>query len=135
MGFRTGAYAKVWETRPVSEKVTELRISVSRKNKDTGEFEQDFGGFVRCVGAKCAADAAALGEGASIKLGDIDVTRRWDKDAQKEYINYTVFSFDLDDGQPRDGAKVGTAAPKEQPKPAAKKKPVDDGEQDDELPF
>lgn len=31
MGFRTGAYAKVWEVSPMSDTSTKIRISVSRK--------------------------------------------------------------------------------------------------------
>lgn len=134
MGFRVGSYAKVWEVRPVSEKVTELRISISRKNKETEEYEQDFGGYVRCVGAKCAADAAGLGEGASIRLGDIDVTRRWDKEAQKEYINYTVFAFEVDDGQSRSAPQAAAQAQKAAAKPAAKREQPEEGDTD-ELPF
>ena len=42
MGFRTGAYAKVWEVTPMSDTSTKVRMSVSRKNKQTGEYEQDF---------------------------------------------------------------------------------------------
>lgn len=42
MGFRTGAFAKVWEVTPMSDTSTKVRISVSRKNKQSGEYEQDF---------------------------------------------------------------------------------------------
>lgn len=45
MGFRTGAYAKVWEVTPMSDTSTKVRMSVSRKNKQTGEYEQDFPGL------------------------------------------------------------------------------------------
>lgn len=118
MGFRTGSYAKVWEVKPVSDKVTELRISISRKAKDSDEYEQDFGGYVRCVGAQCASEAARLAEGARIRLGDTDVTRRWDKEAKKEYTNFTVFSFEDADSAPEAGtagktAAAGTKAPKD----------------------
>ena len=98
MGFRTGSYAKVWEVRPRSATMTELRISISRKNRESGEYEQDFGGYVRCVGTACASQATALAEGDKIRLGDVDVTRRYDKEAQKEYTNFTIFSFKKDDG-------------------------------------
>ena len=54
MGFRTGAYAKVWEISPMSDTSTKLRISISRKNKQTGEYEQDFSGFVLCIGSAAA---------------------------------------------------------------------------------
>lgn len=42
MGFRTGAYAKVWEVTPMSDTSTKVRMSISRKNKQSGEYEQDF---------------------------------------------------------------------------------------------
>ena len=42
MGFRTGAYAKVWKVEPYSDTSVKLRISISRKNKQSGEYEQDF---------------------------------------------------------------------------------------------
>lgn len=45
MGFRTGAYAKVWEVTPMSDTSTKVRLSVSRKNKQTNEYEQDFSGL------------------------------------------------------------------------------------------
>ena len=34
MGFRTGAYAKVWDVTPVGDTSTKVRISISRKNKE-----------------------------------------------------------------------------------------------------
>ena len=40
MGFRTGAFAKVWEVTPMSDTSTKLRMSISRKNKKTDEYEQ-----------------------------------------------------------------------------------------------
>ena len=129
MGFRTGNWAKVWEVRPTkSPNVTELRISVSKKSRDTGEYEQEFGGFVRCVGSACASKATALKEGDRIRLGEVDVTRRYDKEAQKEYTNFTVFSFESENE-----SSVGTtSAPKaSHSEPAA---PEGDSD-DDELPF
>lgn len=41
MGFRTGAFAKVWEVNPTSDTTTELKLSISRKNKQTNEFETE----------------------------------------------------------------------------------------------
>lgn len=135
MGFRTGSYAKVWEVRPRSATMTELRVSVSRKNKESGEYEQDFGGYVRCVGQACASQAAALAEGDRIRFGDVDVTRRYDKEAQKEYTNFTVFSFEKDDGMTAGNqtAQAGTAAPKQAPTASYDSAGPDGG--DDELPF
>lgn len=39
MGFRQNAYAKVWEVDRKSDTMTKLRISTSRKNKKTEEYE------------------------------------------------------------------------------------------------
>lgn len=97
MGFRTGSWAKIWGIEPKSSTWTKGRISISRKNRQTGEYEQDFSGFVDFTGTASAAKAAGLHEGDTIKLGDVDVVRVWDKERQKEYINYKVFTFDLDD--------------------------------------
>ena len=36
------------------------RLSISKKNRATGEYEQDFSGFVMFVGTACAKKAAAL---------------------------------------------------------------------------
>ena len=48
MGFRTGAYAKIWEVTPMSDTSTKVRLSVSRKNKQTNEYEQDFFRLCSC---------------------------------------------------------------------------------------
>lgn len=72
MGFRTGAFAKVWEVTPMSDTSTKLRMSISRKNKKTDEYEQDFSGFVLAIGTAAASKAARLKEGDRIKLGEGD---------------------------------------------------------------
>lgn len=80
MGFRTGAYTKIWEVTPMSDASTKLRLSVSRKNRQTGEYEQDFSGFVLAIGTAAASKAARLNKGDSIKLGDVDVSTKYDKE-------------------------------------------------------
>ena len=80
MGFRTGAFAKVWEVTPMSDTSTKVRMSISRKNKQSGEYEQDFSGFVLAIGTAAAKKAAGLKEGNRIKLGDVDVTTKYDKE-------------------------------------------------------
>lgn len=126
MGFRTGSFAKVWEVNPISDTNTKIRISISRKNKNSGEYEQDFSGFVNCVGTAAAKKAACLTEGARIKLGDTDVTTRYDREKKIEYVNYKVFSFDLDDGSSSSGNSDHA-----EPQPS-----VDEGIEDDSrLPF
>lgn len=103
MGFRTGSYAKVWEVTPKSDTSTKIRISVSRKNKQTGEYEQDFSGYVMCVGTAAAKKASLLHEGSRIKLGDCDVTTKYDATSKITYTNFTLFSFeDADNGDATD---------------------------------
>lgn len=103
-----------------------LRISISRKNKQSGEYEQDFSGFVNAIGTAAAKKAACLKEGDTIKLGDVDVTTKYDKQKEVTYTNYKIFSFEVDGGN--------NSAPK-----AASNEPqpeVDGGEADDSrLPF
>ncbi len=98
MGFRTGAYAKVWEVTPLSDTKTKLRISISRKNKQTNTYEQDFSGYVVCFGTAVANAAMKLGEGARIKLGDCDVSTRYDAEKKITYTNYKLFSFEAEEG-------------------------------------
>lgn len=123
MGFRTGSFAKVWTVEPKTDTNTTARISISRKNKQTGEYEQDFSGFVSFVGTATAKKAACLKEGDRIKLGDVDVTTSYNSEKKVTYTNYKCFSFDIEGSVP--------AAPVSEPQPS-----VDDGEvNDDRLPF
>ena len=123
MGFRTGAYAKVWEVTPMSDTSTKVRMSISRKNKQSGEYEQDFSGFVLAIGTAAAKKAASLKEGNRIKLGDVDVTTKYDKEKKVTYTNFKMFSFEPDGEEPRDSST--------EPQPT-----VDEGEIDDNrLPF
>lgn len=125
MGFRAGAYAKVWEVSPVSDTSTKVRMSVSKKNKQTGQFEQEFSGFVMCVGTAAARKALQLKEGSRIKIGDCDVTTKYDEQKKITYTNYKMFSFEEADGDNKPDAD------QTQPEPT-----VDEGEPDDNrLPF
>lgn len=94
MGFRTGAYAKVWEVHPKTPNVTTLRVSTSKKPKGSDEYVQDFSGFISCLGATAAAAACGLNAGDTIKLGDVEVTTTYVKEKQKEYTNFACFSFE-----------------------------------------
>lgn len=96
MGFRNGAYAKVWSIEQVSPMNTKLRISVSRKDKKTDKYVQDFSGFVNCIGADCAKKAMNLSEGARIKLGDVDVSTTYNEEKKTTYTSFKIFSFEQD---------------------------------------
>lgn len=93
MGFRTGAYATVWEVTPEREFSTKLRITISRKNKNTDEYEQDFSGYVTASGTGAAKKAAQLKERDRIRLGDVDVTNTYNKEKNTTYTNYKIFNF------------------------------------------
>ena len=105
MGFRTGAYATVWEIKPRSSTDTTLRIAISRKNRQTGEYEQEFSGFVSVYGTAAAAMAAKLHEGDRIKLGDCDVSTRYDPAKKTTYPNFKLFSFDLQQSAKNEAAE------------------------------
>lgn len=124
MGFHTGAFAKVWEVNPMSDTSTKIRISISRKNKQSGEYEQDFSGYVLAIGTAAAKKAACLKEGDRIKLGDVDVSTKYDKEKNITYTNFRLFSLEtVEDNTPADSVA--------EPQPAA-----DEGEIDDSrLPF
>jgi len=78
----------------VNDTSTKVRLSTSFKNKQTDEYEQDFSGFVMFVGTGCAAKAAKLQKGARIRLGDVDVTTKYDAERKVSYTNFKVFSFE-----------------------------------------
>ena len=124
MGFRVGSYAKVWAVEPKSDTNTTVRISISRKNNQTGEYEQDFSGFVSFVGTVSAKKASCLKEGDRIKLGDVDVTTSYNAEKKITYTNYKCFSFEVE-------GMTDTALNTRDPQPV-----VDTGEVDDSrLPF
>lgn len=130
MGFRTGAFATVWSIEEKG-KVTKVRVSTSRKNRDTGEYEQDFSGFCAFV-ANAKAKAAKLRERDRIKLGDVDVTTTYDKERNKEYVNYTVFDF-----EPAEGGNQGGSTRKASSSRSAApvSNPVEGDTDEEELPF
>ncbi len=127
MGFRKESYATIWTVEPISDTLTKARISISRKNKQTGNYDTDFSGFVSFIGTAAAKKAACLKEKDRIRLGDVDVTNRYDKEKNVTYTNFTVFSFETQDELDSNNHQDDTPAPKV---------PVDEGEVDDSrLPF
>ena len=125
MCFRTGSFCKLWSIEPVRDTITKARVSISKKNKNTGEYESDFDGYIAFVGSAAASRAAKLKEGDRIKLGDVDVTRKYDKEKRKEYINFNVFSFEVAD------SRTSSSTPG-----IEKTDTVDSGEvETDDLPF
>lgn len=129
MGFRTGAFCKVWTVESVSNTMTKSRISISRKNKTTGEYEQEFSGYVSFVGTAAAQKALKLKEGDRIKLGDVDVSNTYNKERGITYVNFKIFSFETQDEI--DGATTQT----QQTQPDTSFLNVEEGFDESMLPF
>jgi len=97
MGFRSGAFAKVWEVKPnPSGKSTSVRLSVSRKVSE-GQYEEDFSGYVTFI-ATANDRAGGLKKGDRIKLGDTDVSSKYNAQTKERSYSFKVFSFEPADG-------------------------------------
>lgn len=124
MGFRTGAYAKVWEIKQGNGNYTDARISTSKKDRGTDKYVTDFSGYVRLVG-EAHQGASSLQEKDRIRIGNCDVTNSYDKEKKVTYTNYAIFDFENVSGNtdsaamPAKNATKATAADTE----------------DDDLPF
>ena len=129
MGFRKDSWATVWSVEPRSDTLTQVRLSISRKDKSNGEYVQDFSGFVAFLGTATAKKAANLKEKDRIKLGDVDVSSGMtEKDGNKViYYNFRCFSFEKQDEEKTSSAFAPTQT---EPQPA-----VDEGANEDKLPF
>ena len=127
MGFRKGAYCTVWSVEPKGNTMTKVKLSISRKDKNTGEYITDFSGFATFSGTAAANKAATLKEKDRIKLDDVDVSSKWNEEKKVMYYNFKVFSFDMADGSGNRGNSPQSNSP--QPE-------VDNGVLDDSrLPF
>jgi hypothetical protein len=128
MGFRAGSYATIWSVESASDTRTKARISISRKNKQTGEYDTDFSGFVDFIGTAAAKKALMLKEKDRIRLGDVDVTNNYNKEKGITYTNFKIFSFET---QSEINGSGGNSGYDTEPQ-----KNVDSGEIDDsQLPF
>lgn len=99
-----GSIATLWSVE-AGEKSTRGRISVSKKNKETGEYEQEFSGYVRFIG-KGHHTVKSLAEKDKIRITEFEVTTRYDKEKNITYTNYTVWDcekYEYSQAQPQDG--------------------------------
>lgn len=140
MGFRQGAYAKIWKVEDMGNYST-AQLSISKKKKDSDEYVTEFQhNFVRLVGnAHTAIQNMTIPEkgGLSIKISSCDVTNRWDNETKKEYTNFAIFGFEIPDYSGK-GAGKSSGGNKSS---GTSKKPENDGFMnipdgiDEELPF
>ena len=69
MGFRQDGFMTVWSVEPSkSGNTTRVRLSSSRKNKNTDEWEQDFSGFCTFIGEAHKAAARLKEDRKSTRL-------------------------------------------------------------------
>ena len=130
MGFRTGAYATIWQVKQGKGNYTDVRLSISKKNRQTNEYEQDFSGFVRFIGT-AHQRANSLKERDMIRIGDCEVTNSYDKEKNVTYTNFAVFSFE-------DASGVANTNQNSQTSPNPQSDGfmnIPDGIDDSELPF
>lgn len=130
MGFRTGSFATIWGTvESISDTRAKARISISRRNRQTGEYDTDFSGFVDFIGTAAAKKAMTLKEKDRIKLGDVDVSNKYSKEKNITYVNYKVFSFETQN-------EMNAGIPGGSGYSGEPQRAVDEGEIDDSrLPF
>ena len=124
MGFRKDAYATVWSVESISDVNTKCRISISRKDKQTDQYTDDFSGFVSFFGTAAAKKAACLKKYDRIKLGDVDVRTKYDKEKNITYYNFNVYSFDIQ--EPMNGGGSSNNAQPGSPQPNVDSVEVDD---------
>ena len=106
------------------ERYTKLRISISKKGKKTDQYIDDFSGFVNLAGS-AHKNADILHVGDRFKIGDCDVSTRYDKQKKITYTNYSIFSFDKgDDTKVTDNTQANAAEAE-----------VTDDDDDEDLPF
>ena len=139
MGFRVGAYARVWSVNDNGNYST-ANITISKKERDSDHYKTVFkDGYTKFVGkANEKLKTLQIGDkGASIKLVECDVENNYVAETKKLYTNYTVFDFDIPD---RDESSAQTK--KKQNKYTANKDShnvpndsTEDSVDDDELPF
>lgn len=125
MGFRPGAYATVWSVEDKGN-YTDARITISRKDKSTDKYKEEFQGYVRLVG-QAHQEASVLQERSRIKINACDVTTFYSKEKQRSYTTFVIFEFETQNN-------VGNA---NQPDSTAKSNATesDNIESDDDLPF
>lgn len=131
MGFRQGAYAKVWRVEDKGN-YSVAQVSISRKKDEVYETEFQ-NNFVRLVGTAhdMSKNIQEVQGGTTIKITSCDVTSRYDKEKNKEYTNFVIFGFEYPENN---NSKPNSGGNKPATKPNDGFMNVPDGA-DEELPF
>lgn len=148
MGFRRGAYAKIWAVEDKG-KYSVCRMSISQRNKETDEYETIFNAnFVRLVGLANeiikreiddGEDKVEFEGGLPIEILDCDVTNNYVKEKKTEYTNYVVFDMLIRNNNSSNSSNTKTKTKSESKstskKAKAKPEPEEDVLSDDDPPF
>lgn len=113
MGFRNNSYAKVWEITDHGKYAT-VDMSISRKNKETGNYDTTFKyKFVRFVG-KAFDKVLKLEKGSSIKITECDVEyfgKQKEDGTWQNIFKPIVYDFDVEGGSSMPSADDFMAVP------------------------
>lgn len=134
MGFRKDAWASVWSVEEGRGNTLKVRLSTSRKNRETDEYEQDFSGFCTFIG-NAKAKAERLKPKDRIKLGDVDVTTWYNKEKGVEYVTYKVFDFETSNGSGDNDTATKKATKTSKKSSGLEDNPTDGEVDEDTLPF
>lgn len=100
MGFCTNAYAKIKEVVEKQPNYTVCKVTITKKNKLTNEYELQFAAHCRFVGN--AHKSVPMAD-QRIKITSCDVTNCYkDKDGNLQFTKnpqYVIFGYELQEGQ------------------------------------
>lgn len=94
MGFRPNTYAKVWSIEQGKGNFQNVKLSISHKDKMTGQYETDFSDYCMFIG-DAQDKVKQLKGGERIMIKDVDVSNKYDKALNKMYYNFKVFDFEM----------------------------------------
>ena len=107
MGFKNNAYAKVWKVNMQEGRNPSAQITITRKNKQTGEYITEFSGFVDCL-FDAKDKITGVAEGARIKILSCDINNTYNKDTKETRWYPKLMDFEV-----VDTASAGNYSPEE----------------------
>ena len=123
-GFSNNSYAKVWDIRRVEGRnALDVRISITRKMKESDEYREEFSGFVRFYGEAFKQAETKLQKGDRIKLLSVAVESSYNKDTKETRYYFKVFAWepagDYPSNKDDDYPFIDSSAQKSNTSPAA----------------
>ena len=104
--------AFVWDVEIKSDTFTKARISVNKKDRQTGEWKQDWCEYVCFFGTALAKKAASLKRLDKIRIKKFELTNKFDKDTQPwtKYDTIKIWDFEKVESAPPDVGYEGVDA-------------------------